>query len=62
MLDLIEKKHVTIQSEGCSWWTLYRWEATFGPFNICYHIFSLHKPAAYKLAGKLVFEMEATWH
>jgi len=61
MLDLLKKKHVTIQSEGYSWWIPYRWEVTFGPFCICYHNFSLqNKPAVYKPAVKLCLEMEAT--
>jgi len=29
---------------------LYRREATFGPFYMCYHTFSLHKPAVYTSA------------
>jgi hypothetical protein len=47
-------KQVTIQSEGCSRWMLYRCEATFGPFYMSYHTFSLHNnPAAYRLAIEL---------
>jgi len=47
------KKQVTIQYEGCSRWMLCRCEATSGPCYMSYHIFSLHSPAAYKLAVNL---------
>jgi hypothetical protein len=48
------KRHVTIQSEGCSWQIQYRCRTTFGTLYIWYHKFSLHnKPAVSMPAVKL---------
>jgi len=30
------QRHMTVQSERCSWWMQYRYKATFGPFCVPY--------------------------
>jgi len=40
------QRHMTVQSEGCSWWMQYTCKTTFGTHYVSY-LHTLNKPAVY---------------